>query len=118
VNAQQEETALQTIAIVLNVARDRADEFERGFRAQELPIWKDLAERGLLIMATLNRLDISTVKTEGAVQFLVAVVFATDEGHHVHDADPRFEAWNREADAYQVADPYVFGGDTVVNVGP
>ena len=109
---------MQTIAIVLNVARDRADEFERGFRAQELPIWKDLADRGLLVMATLNRLDISTVKTEGAVQYLLAVVFAGDEGHHAHDADPRFEAWNREADAYQIADPYVFGGDAILNVGP
>jgi hypothetical protein len=46
------------------------------------------------------------------------VVFATDEGHHVHDSDPRFEAWNTEADAYQIADPYVFGGDAIVNVGP
>ena len=109
---------MQTIAIVLNVAKDKADEFERGFRAQELPIWKDLSERGLLVMATLNRLEISTVRTEGAVQFLVAVVFATDEGHHAHDGDPRFEAWNREADAYQIAEPYVFGGDTIVNVGP
>lgn len=109
---------MQTIAIVLNVATDQADAFERGFRAQELPIWKDLAERGLLVLATLNRLDISTVKTEGAVQFLVAVVFATDEGHHVHDSDARFEAWNREADRYQIADPYVFGGDAILNAGP
>lgn len=109
---------MQTIAIVLNVAKDSADEFERGFRAQELPIWKDLSESGLLVMATLNRLDISTVRAEGAVQFLVAVVFATDEGHHVHDSDPRFEAWNREADGYQIAEPYVFGGDAILNVGP
>ena len=109
---------MQSIAIVLNVAEDQADEFERGFRDKELPIWKDLSDRGLLVMATLSRLDISTVKAEGAVQFLVAVVFATDEGHHVHDSDPRFEAWNREADRYQIADPYVFGGDAILNVGP
>jgi hypothetical protein len=109
---------MQSISIVLNVAEDKAAEFERGFRAQEHPIWQDLSQRGLLVLATLSRLDISTVKVAGAVQFLVAVVFATDEGHHVHDSDPRFEAWNREADAYQVADPYVFGGDTIVSVGP
>jgi hypothetical protein len=47
----------------------------------------------------------------------VVAIFATDEGHHVHDGDPRFEAWNKEADAYQTADPYVFGGPTIVNVG-
>ena len=77
---------MQTIAIVLNVARDRADEFERGFRARELPIWKDLAERRILIMATLNRLDISTVKTEGAVQFLDRQLSRQRPGRGAFDA--------------------------------
>ena len=108
---------MQTIGIVLNVGEDQAEEFERGFREQELPIWEDLHSRGLLLMATLTRLDISTRKVDGAIQYLVAVIFATDEGHHAHDSDPRFEAWNKRADTYQIAEPYVFGGDTIVNVG-
>jgi hypothetical protein len=109
---------MQTIGIVLNVGAEHTDVFERGFRAQEEPIWRDLASRGLLVRATLSRLDISTKKAEGAaVQYLVVAIFATDEGHHAHDADPRFEAWNREADTYQVAEPFVFGGDTIVSVG-
>jgi hypothetical protein len=108
---------MQTIGIVLNVGADHVEEFERGFRDRELPIWRDLAERGVLTMATLSRLDISTKPAEGTVQYLVAVIFATDEGHHLHDSDPRFEAWNRQADAYQIAEPYVFGGDTLVSVG-
>ena len=109
---------METIGIVLNVGKEQSDEFERGFRAQEAPIWQDLHARGLLVMATLSRLDISTKKVAGAGQYLVVAVFATGEGHHVHDSDPRFEAWNKEADAYQTAEPYVFGGDTIVNVGP
>ena len=108
---------MQTIGIVLNVGEDRAAEFERGFRAQEEPIWHDLHARGLLLQATLSRLEISTKGVDGAVQYLVVAIFATDEGHHAHDGDPRFEAWNREADAYQVAEPYVFGGDSIVTVG-
>ena len=113
-----EEAGVQTIGIVLNVDIGQAEEFERGFRAEEAPIWADLHSRGLLVMATLTRLDISTKKTAGAVQFLVVAIFATDEGHHAHDQDPRFEAWNKRADTFQVAEPYVFGGDTIVNVGP
>ena len=108
---------MQTVGIVLNVGADQAEEFETGFRAQEAPIWADLQARGLLVMATLSRLDISTMSVDGAVQYLVVAIFATDEGHHVHDSDPRFEAWNKRADAYQIAAPYVFGGDTIVNVG-
>jgi quinol monooxygenase YgiN len=109
---------MQTIGIVLNVGSDQVDDFEAGFRAQEAPIWADLHSRGVLTMATLTRLDISTRKVDGAVQYLVVAIFASDEGHHEHDSDPRFEAWNTQADAYQVSDPFVFGGDTIVNVGP
>ena len=109
---------MQTIGIVLNVAQDQVDAFERGFREMEAPIWADLHARGLLIMATLTKLDISTKAVEGAAQYLVVAIFATDEGHHAHDGDPRFEAWNKQADAYQVAEPLVFGGDTIVSQGP
>jgi hypothetical protein len=109
---------MQTIGIVLNVGTDQVDEFERGFREMEAPIWEDLHGRGVLTMATLTRLDISTKKADGAVQYLVVAIFATDEGHHLHDNDPRFEKWNKQADAYQVAEPYVFGGETIVKVGP
>jgi hypothetical protein len=109
---------MQTIGIVLNVGTEQTDAFEAGFRAQEAPIWADLHARGLLIMATLTKLDITTRPIYRAVQYLVVAIFATDEGHHAHDSDPRFEAWNREADTYQVAEPFVFGGDTIVPQGP
>jgi hypothetical protein len=116
--AHQEGEPVQTIGIVLNVGIDQTQDFEQGFRDQEAPIWADLHARGLLVMATLTRLDITTKKVEGAVQYLVVAIFATDEGHHAHDNDPRFEAWNKRADTYQIAEPFVFGGDTIVNVGP
>jgi quinol monooxygenase YgiN len=109
---------MQTIGIVLNVDPEQADAFESGFREMEAPIWADLHTRGLLVMATLTRLDISTKSVDAAAQYLVVAIFATDEGHHEHDNDPRFEAWNKRADAYQVAEPYVFGGDTIVSQGP
>ena len=109
---------MQTIGIVLNVGTDQAKAFERGFKEMEAPIWADLQARGVLIMATLTKLDISTKSVEGSTQYLVVAIFASDEGHHEHDNDPRFEAWNRQADAYQVAEPYVFGGDTIISEGP
>jgi len=43
-------------------------------------------------------------------------VFATGEGHHEHDHDPRFAAWNERAEAYQVAAALAFGGETIVRV--
>jgi quinol monooxygenase YgiN len=109
---------MQTISIVLNIGTDQIEAFERGFREMEAPIWADLHARGLLTMATLSKLDITNEAVEGAAQYLVVAIFADDEGHHEHDGDPRFEAWNRQADAFQVAEPFVFGGDTIVSEGP
>jgi len=109
---------MQTIGIVLNISEDQADAFETGFREMEAPIWQDLHARGLLTIATLTKLDISTKKVDGAAQYLIVAIFATDEGHHEHDNDPRFQAWNKRADAYHIADPFVFGGDTIVSEGP
>jgi hypothetical protein len=108
---------LETVTVVLNVAEQHVEAFEAGFREHEVPVWEDLKGRGLLVGATLNRLDISSRPVRGAVQYLVAAIFATGEGHHAHDSDPRFEAWNREADTYQIAEPYVFGGESIVAVG-
>jgi hypothetical protein len=109
---------MQTVGIVLNVGKERADEFEQGFREMEAPIWADLRSRGLLTMATLTRLDITTRPVEGAVQFLVVAICSSDEGHHEHVNDPRFAAWNKRADTFQIAEPFVFGGDTIVSEGP
>ena len=112
-----QESGQNTVTVVLSVGRDRVEEFEQGFRQKELPVWQDLHGRGTLVRASLTRLDISTRPAEGAVQYLVVAVFATPEGHHEHDDHPGFKAWNKQADAYQVADPLAFGGDTILQIG-
>jgi len=107
---------VETIAIVLSVGRDRVDEFEREFQQHELPVWRDLLSRGLLIRASLSRLDITTRPVAGSTQYLVVAVFATDEGHHEHDSHPGFQAWNKIADAYQVGEALAFGGGTLLQL--
>ncbi len=108
---------MQTVTVVLSVGKEHVKAFERGFREHELPVWQDLISRGVMLRASLARLDISTVPVEGATQYLVAVEFATEEGHHEHDHHPGFEAWNKLADQYQIANAQAFGGDTILHEG-
>ena len=108
---------MQTVSIVLSVGVDQGEAFEAGFRRHELPVWQDLQGRGVLVAATLSRLDISSRPVESAVQYLVVAIFAGDEGHEEHDSHPGFRAWDKMADAYQVATPLAFGGDTVIELG-
>lgn len=105
---------METVTVVLNVRTEDVAAFEAGFREHELPVWRDLAERGLIERATLNRLDISSRPVDGATQYLIAVIFTSREGHHVHDHHPGFEAWNAIADAYQIGEPLAFGGETIL----
>jgi hypothetical protein len=107
---------METIGIVLTVGADHVEAFENGFRAQEVPVWQDLKDRGLLVRASLNRLDISSRAVEGATQYLIVAVFATGEGHHAHDDHPGFKAWNEIADTFQVAPAMAFGGEAIVRL--
>ena len=108
---------METVTVILNILRDQTDAFEAGFREHEVPVWQDLETRGLLIGATLSRLDISSRPVDGTVQYGITAIFATGEGHHAHDAHPGFEAWNAMADRFQTGDPLAFGGETVVSLG-
>ena len=108
---------METVTVVLNVRNEHVSAFEAGFREHELPVWNDLRDRGLIERATLNRLDISSRPVDGATQYLIAVIFSSGEGHHVHDSHPGFKAWNEIADAYQVGEPLAFGGETIVQLG-
>src|SRR5690348_9267646 len=51
---------METIAVVLSVGTDHVEAFEAGFRAKEVPVWNDLAGRGLLLNASLSKLEISS----------------------------------------------------------
>jgi hypothetical protein len=108
---------METVGIILNIDKNRVEEFLDGFRSHEVPIWEDYVARGVMLHASLTRMDISTVPVAGAEQFLISVTFADGEGHHHHDADPRFRAWNELADEFQVASPVVTGGEVVVSAG-
>ena len=73
---------METIAVVLSVSHEHVAAFERGFAEHESPIWRDLNARGVLVRASLSRLEISSRPVEGSRQYLIVAVFATSEGHH------------------------------------
>jgi hypothetical protein len=107
---------METIAVVLSVKPGSVGAFEAGFREHELPIWEDYRSRGILVRASITKMDISSAPRGDAVQYLIVAVFAHGEGHHLHDNDPRFQAWNEVADTYQVGDGMAFGGETFLQV--
>lgn len=111
----------QQNVIVLRVKRELAGEFERAFAEHELPLWREYHQAGKFLAASLTRVEYGTAEAERAADGIaVYVVLAHVPGmaeHSEHDADPRFQAWDRLADRFQVEPPMVFGGDRVEQVG-
>jgi hypothetical protein len=106
----------QTNAIILRIRADKADEFERMFRDEEVPIWRDFAHRGKLLAASLTRATYGTEeerwKKERIVEYILVAVLRDMTAHGEHDEDARFNAFLRKAKQLQPEEPLVWGGDT------
>lgn len=106
----------QTNAIILRIRESDAEEFERGFREQEYPLWEEYKAAGQFLQASLTRVEYGSHQTPGIANYLIVAVVKDMAAHNAHDSDPRFEAWNETADRYQPEEPYVFGGGTILEV--
>ena len=92
---------METIAVVLSVGKDQVAAFERASETTSCRSGRTSRPRGDAARVPVEAGHLLALG-EGAIQYLIVVVFATGEGHHQHDNDPRFAAWNEMADAYQV----------------
>jgi hypothetical protein len=103
---------MQSIAIILRIASDRAAEFEKMFEAEELPIWDDFIARGLFTDCSLTRVTGGGETPEGVQDYVLHIV-ATEEGHTAHDHDPRFGSFLKRAQKLQPKEPIVWFGDPI-----
>jgi hypothetical protein len=104
----------QTNVIVLRIRQDQADEFERMFRDEELPIWREYTEEGKFLHAFLTRVEFGSEEREGIVHYSLVVEVPGMAEHSEHDSDPRFEAFLKKARQLQPEPPLVFGGTTLI----
>jgi len=104
---------LQTNAIVVSIRSDQADEFERLFAEEELPIWDEFHRDGVLVSASLTRVAFGSQEKEGVQDYVILAVFPGMRGHTRHDKDERFNAFLTKARQFQPSSPFVWGGTTI-----
>jgi hypothetical protein len=105
----------QANAIVLRIKPDKAEEFERLFEAEELPLWDEFTAQGKFLIARLARVAYGTADAERedvAVYLLYAELTGMD-AHMEHDRDPRFLAYLERVRPLHAEPPLVFGGDVL-----
>jgi hypothetical protein len=104
-------------AIIVRIRADAAEEFERLFEAEELPIWDEFVSNGTFLKARLVRVGFGTEERDDVALYLIYAEVPGMAEHSAHDDDPRFESFLQKARQLQPEPPSVFGGDVVFERG-
>jgi hypothetical protein len=107
----------QANAIILRIRSSEAQDFERLFEAEELPVWDEFSAAGKFLKARLARVEFGSETPDDVVLYLIYAEVPSMAEHSEHDSDPRFEAFLEKARRFQPELPSVFGGSIIFQRG-
>jgi hypothetical protein len=107
----------QANAIIVRIRAHEAEEFERLFAAEELPIWDEFTAEGKFLKARLARVQYGSEERDDVALYLIYAEVPSMAEHSAHDRDPRFTAFLQRARQLQPEPPSVFGGDIIFQRG-
>jgi len=107
----------QTIAIILKFRESEADEFERMFEAEIMPLWNQFLAQGKFIGASLTPIEGGDRRPEGERHYILHVEVPGMAEHEEFDEHPRFLDFLPRAKDLQPAGPNVWFGTTLFKVG-
>jgi hypothetical protein len=107
----------QANAIIIRIRSSEAEDFERLFEEEELPLWEDFSSAGKFLKARLARVEYGTETRDDVVLYVIYAEVPGMAEHSEHDSDPRFEAFLEKARKFQPEPPSVFGGTIIFERG-
>jgi hypothetical protein len=107
----------QANAIIIRIRNSEAQDFERLFEAEELPIWEEFSAAGKFLKARLARVEFGTETRDDVVLYLIYAELPSMAEHSEHDSDPRFETFLEKVRKFQPESPSVFGGSIIFEQG-
>ena len=106
----------ESVAIILRIRAEEADNFERMFEQHVVPLWHEYKEAGKFIHATLTPATDGSEMDPGVSQYILYVETPSRAGHNEWDSDPRFLEFLPQAKALQPEEPLVWLGETRFSV--
>ncbi len=101
---------VETVVIILHFRKEKAEEFERLFEADVVPLWREFKAQGKLLAATLSRVVDDHVKV-GTQDYMLQVEVPSRKEHDEFDQDRRFLPFLARAQAMQPEEPLVWLGE-------
>ena len=107
----------QANAIIIRIRAEQAEEFERLFEAEELPLWDEFSASGKFLKARLAKVAYGTEERDDVVLYLIYVEVPSMSEHSAHDSHPKFNEFLVKVREFQPEPPSVFGGDIIFERG-
>jgi hypothetical protein len=106
----------QTIAIILRFNEGQAQDFERMFEAEVMPLWQEFAREGKFLSASLTLVEGGSETKDGLRDYILHVEVPGMAEHHEFDSHPKFLDFLPRAKALQPEEPLVWFGSTRYSV--
>jgi len=103
----------ETIAIILRFREEHADEFERLFKEEVLPLWHEFKAQGKFIAASLTPVQEGNQNKEGVRDYILHVEVPSRAEHEEFDSHARFVEFLPKVRAMQPEEPLVWLGPTL-----
>ncbi len=106
----------QTNAIILKFHEKYAADFEKLFKDEVLPLWKEYKKAGKFISASLTPIQGGWSPPKGQRYYILHVEVPSMAEHGEFDSDPVFTRFLEKAQAMQAEEPFVWFGKTLFQV--
>ena len=103
----------ETIAIILRFREEHADEFEKLFQEEVLPLWHEFKTQGKFIAASLTPVQEGNQQKAGVRDYILHVEVPSRAEHEEFDSHARFMEFLPKARALQPEEPLVWLGPTL-----
>lgn len=105
----------EQVVIILYFREEKAEEFERLFEAEILPLWKRFKAEGQFHSASLARIFDDHIQ-KGYRNYMLVVEVPSRREHDEFDTHPQFLAFLEKARAIQPEEPTVWLAEPIFRV--
>ncbi len=106
----------QTNAIILRFREEQADDFEKLFKEEVLPLWRKFKAQGKIIAASLTPVQDGNQNKKGVRDYILHVEVPSMAEHSEFDSNSSFLKFLPKAQAMQPEEPLVWLGNTMFQV--
>jgi hypothetical protein len=106
----------ETVVIILQFREEDAEQFERDFAREVVPLWQEFKAQGKFVAASLTPVQDGSEVPAGVREYILHVEVPSRAEHDQFDTEPRFMPFLEKYQPLQPVEPKVWLGNTLYQI--